>query len=200
MRKSPPSPSLCCECDWRSRRVNVVAFINARASHQDHAWSWPSPNIWPHTGCSPGLGWKMAHPAVRGPLCHTGMPVMQLARWHDQARINFRKLNGKEENAHIKKTNLSSSACLWTPAKVLIVVFINFPSCSMSSDNYHSQAIDTSLTASSWNRNRKLGLSEMQSPLARFPCLCKEKHCSFASNQQTKPSRVEGFYSGRGTC
>lgn len=131
-----------------SWRVKSAALINARTSHQDRGWSQPSPGLWPHPGCSLGLGWQVTPPGVWAPRYHTGNAGRVLAQQHDQARINCRKLNGKDKNTHIKKTNPSSLACLWMPATVF-VIFINFPSCLMSSDNYHSQAINTPLMVSS---------------------------------------------------
>lgn len=162
--------------------------------HQNPPWSrW-----YPESGCCLLFrGWQMAHPGERGTCATLHRPVMQLAQRRDlQGRIHFRKLNGKGENAHIKKTNSSSSACLGMWAPVLMVVFINSLSCLISGDNYHSQAIDTSLMGRSPAGMAGLGFSEMQSPLTRWPCLCKEKCHVLALNKQTKPLRAGESHSG----
>lgn len=140
----------------------------------------------------------MTPPGVWAPRYHTGNAGRVLAQQHDQARINCRKLNGKDKNTHIKKTNPSSLACLWMPATVF-VIFINFPSCLMSSDNYHSQAINTPLMVSSWAEiaNWVFLKCTLLFFFSKFSCLCKEKHRGSTSNQQTKPSRAGDAHSPR---
>lgn len=118
------------------------------------------------------LGQQIA-PRGWGLLCAApGMPVLHPAQQRDQGRINFRKLNGKGDNTNIKKTNPSS----WVPATALIVIFTNFSSCLISSDNYQSQAIDTSLMVSSWAGITSLGLPEMHSSLSRLRCSACLEH------------------------
>lgn len=183
-------------CGWWSGWVKGIAFINTSTAIKTLRGLGGTWNLAPLGFSLLFWGWQIAHPGERGTCATLHMPVMKLAQRHDQGRINFRKLNGKGENAHIKKTNSTSSACLGMWAPVLIVIFINFPSCLISGDNYHSQAIDTSLMGRSPAGMAGLGFSETQSPLSRLPCLCKEKCHVLALNKQTKPFRAGESHSG----
>lgn len=81
--------------------------------------------IWPLAAAPHWSGGDRLPTRLRGGLCALlEMPGLQSAQWQDQGRINFRKLNGKGKNAHVKKANLSSASCLWP---VWMVILFNFP-------------------------------------------------------------------------
>lgn len=126
--------SLCKRQDQPSRPPGGLSCHRVSGPILAALWAWDG-------------GWPLR---VCGHLGATLNASRALAQQHNQARINCRKLNGKAENTHIKKTNPSSSACLWMPGhSVDTSCLLTFCPCLMSSDNYHSQAINTSLMVSS---------------------------------------------------